>query len=408
VKNQTGILGWMCKEQSNEGWQRAITLSLLLTLSAMTNWGELNNWIYTHWLFNYDFGLIKRGLAGELTTLAGVVKSYENIRALCAVLAVLLEVTLVFLFTRIAMVDRSMTGGWLFALFWLTHPCTLPHYLFDMGRLDTLSLLICAWTVIAIIHLKRRPALALATLASTLLILVHEANALLFVPLLFACWLYPTWNKLLFLDRMMLTLSLVWLTWLEFFIGSKAAVPGFSLDSFNKYLEARSPHIDPLAIDPLFRSPGDNLVYSANYWNYHSFIVNMSFFILGLAPSFVLIFHMVKAVYIGLKIRIPDLMLLGAVMSPLLVSILGADHYRWLSISLTNLGLALVVIALNNATSARLCYVTFLHRGLLFTCLALHCALGGIAHDSSFDILWRFSDRMLATLAFSTAGGGVE
>jgi hypothetical protein len=100
-------------------------------------------------------------------------------------------------------------------------------------------------------------------------------------------------------------------------------------------------------------------------------------------------------------------MLLGAVLSPLLVSLLGADHYRWLSISLTNLGLALVVITLNNAASARLCQVTFLHKGLLFACLAVNGALGGIAHDSSFDILWRFSDRLLATLAL-TPGDVVE
>lgn len=390
----------MCEEQSNEGWRRVLAISVLLAFSVMTNWGVFTNWNYTHWLFNYDFGLIKRGLAGELAASIGVV-SYESVRVLCAVLAILLAVTLVFLFTRIAAVDGRKTGGWLFALFWLTHPCTLPHYFFDMGRLDTLGLLICTWVVLINMHLKRRPALVLATLASTLLILVHEANALLFVPLIFACWLYPAWSKLAVLDWGMLALGFAWLVGLELVVGSKAAVPGFSLDSFNEYLQAGSSHIDIEAIEPLFRSPGANFAYSAGYWDYGSFILDIVFFVLGLAPSLVLIYHMARAVYAGLEIRIPDLMLLGAVVSPLLVGVLGADHYRWLSVSVTNLGLALVVVALNNATSARLCQVTFLHKGLLFICLALDGALGGIAHDSSFDILWRFSDRMLATLTFS-------
>jgi hypothetical protein len=390
----------MCEEQSNEGWRRTLAISLLLTFSVVTNWGVFTNWNYTHWLFNYDFGLIKRGLAGELAGSIGAI-SYESVRALCAVLAILLAATLVFLFTRVAAVNRGMTGGWLFALFWLTHPCTLPHYLFDMGRLDTLSLLVCAWAVIIDMQLKRRPALVVATLASTLLILVHEANALLFVPLIFACWLYRGWNELVLGDWVMFALGFAWLVGLELVVGSKAAVPGFSLDSYNKYLEAGSPHIDIEAIEPLFRSPGANFTYSASYWDHGRFVLDVVFFVLGLAPSFLLIFQMAKAVHAGLAVRIPDLLLLGAVVSPLLVGALGADHYRWLAVSVTNAGLALVVIAVQQETSARLAHVTFTHKGLLFTCLALHFALGGVAHDSSFDILWDFSDRMLATLTFS-------
>lgn len=401
MKNQTGILGWMSEEQSNAGWRRAFAIALLLTLSAVTNWGVFTEWNYTQWLFNYDFGLIKRGLAGELAGSLGVV-SYESVRALCGVLALLLAATLAFLFTRIAAVDQRMTGAWLFALFWLTHPCTLPHYLFDMGRLDTVSLLIGAWAVIINMQLSRRPALALATLASTLLILVHEANALLFVPLLFACWLYPAWSQLVLLDWLMVALSFAWLVGLGLLVGSLAAVPGFSLESFQTHLGAGRTHIDIEAVEPLFRSPGANFSFTATYWDPGRFMLDVLFFVLGVAPSCVLIFRMAKALYAGLAIRIPDLVMLAAVVSPLLVGVQGADHYRWLAVSVTNAGLALVVIALNNAATARLSDATFLHKGLLFACLALHFALGGVAHDSSFDILWDFKDRMLATLTFST------
>lgn len=397
----------MCEEESDETWRRALVFFLLLSFSVMTNWGVFTDWNYTQWLFDYDFGLIKRGLAGQLATSVGLVRSYANVRALCAVLALSLAATLWLLFTRIAAVDRKRTGGWLFALFWLTHPCTLPHYFFDMGRLDTLSLLICTLAVLGILHAKQRPALAIAVLASTSLILVHEANALLFVPLLFACWLHSSWSRLVVLDWVAAALGLGWLAWLELKIGSIAGVPGFTLDTFHKHLQAGSEHIDLFAVEPLFRSPGDNYTYSAGYLNHVEFVMNMLFFVLGLAPSFVLIYHMGKAAYADVKLRLPDLVLVGAVVSPLVVSAVAADYFRWLAISLTNVGLALVVVARNNGTADRLCQSTFRNKGLLFTCLALHCALGGVAHDSSFNILWRFETRVVATVSL-TPGGVVD
>ena len=60
----------------------------------------LHKWVFTQWMFSYEFEFVKRALHGEIFRLLGIDISYTLINAFVFALIVILNVMLILLFSH--------------------------------------------------------------------------------------------------------------------------------------------------------------------------------------------------------------------------------------------------------------------------------------------------------------------
>ena len=135
----------------------------------------------THYFLNYQHGFVKRALLGELLLPLHFIGVRTILAIELAIFAAVVAVTYI--------VFRRMLFGTLgeraLVAFLLAAPALLPHFAYLSGDLDSV-LYIC--TVLAVGAFLAMPAAAAACVValSVVALLIHEAFALLFYPLLVA------------------------------------------------------------------------------------------------------------------------------------------------------------------------------------------------------------------------------
>jgi hypothetical protein len=132
---------------------------------------------------------------------------------------------------------QGSLGAWLFAFVAVSHSATLSNVFYELGRFDHIGLLIglgCL-TVLA----RGTPGLRLGVVPTACMVglLVHEAFALMFLPLIFAAWEYEEgrhWRG----GRVICLAGLVALTWVIGTFGRMAILP---MEEYLRHLDARHP-----------------------------------------------------------------------------------------------------------------------------------------------------------------------
>ena len=166
----------------------AVPLGLTLFLTLARAWRWPNDFAEAHWLLDYRFGFVKRGLAGHL--LHGVLKQFgarPTARIIAGIsVAVLVLLSLVLLWTALQVITTAARdeAAVLASLAFVSSPfVVMTAHL--MGYLDGIVLLLAVGAVA--LTLKGRLWAAAATQA--IAILVHESAVFVGLPLvLLAIW----------------------------------------------------------------------------------------------------------------------------------------------------------------------------------------------------------------------------
>lgn len=163
----------------------ALAFSVFKTIRLPNQWSE------AHWLMDYRFGFIKRGLAGEIFGFF-FEKSILNIQILSAVILLLLYTALLIIAVRHTLQKYSIRKVLFYLVFFLSQYIVLSAHL--IGYLDHLIFLL---TILAV-YLIRNKKVFLASLLSVFCVVVHEISFFLMVPVcLFALLVYEMPGKTL-------------------------------------------------------------------------------------------------------------------------------------------------------------------------------------------------------------------
>lgn len=150
-----------------------------------------NEWSVAHWLMDYRFGFIKRGLAGEIFGFF-FEKSILHIQILSAVILLLLYTALLIISVRDTLKNYSIRKVLFYLVFFLSQYVVLSAHL--IGYLDHVIFLL---TILAV-YLIRNKKIFLASLLTVFAVIVHEISFFLMVPVcLFALLVYEMPGKTL-------------------------------------------------------------------------------------------------------------------------------------------------------------------------------------------------------------------
>ena len=136
----------------------------------------------THYFLSYQHGFLKRALLGELLLPLHFISLHTILAIELVIFAAVVAVTyIVFRGTLFGTLEeRSLTA------FLLAGPALLPHLTYLSGDLDSLLYIATVLAVGAFLAMPAAAAVASAIALSIVALLIHEAFALLFYPLLLA------------------------------------------------------------------------------------------------------------------------------------------------------------------------------------------------------------------------------
>ncbi|MCK2042212.1 hypothetical protein KZO83_05875 [Chromohalobacter sp. TMW 2.2308] len=308
----------------------------------------LSNWNYTHYLFNYDDGFVKRGVVGDfLKTLVGHV-SYDFVSFVSYVSLGGLSFLFLLFFSKAYIGHGERFGAFLLMVFAAASPATLQHFAFDVGRFDLIIYMIFILIVLSINFLAERSVyvtFAIVVAGLSLSVLVHEAALFMILPLSLVFWNYIDSSRK---GVVLQGLAFVVIFFITFLVSTHGE---YSALGFEDHLEA------------LRSIYGDRVVSSSLVVIHHSSLEeNVSRTIrLGLSfPRLVhhgaLVFFMMPFMYMMYKLYMSmrgqiDLkvkLIFIASLSPLALYPLGQDHFRWWSLTITNIILAICFIVLRD------------------------------------------------------------
>ncbi len=407
----------------------------------------LLNWKFTHWVFDYGDGFIKRGLIGEIFRRIGLELTYDSFLLYSMLLNAVVFVALAFVFSRpfkhasirAACEERSRNpsrdregadvasvppwrtsdpsrdregadsagcrtlgmsyhtparaGAWLFFLWAMTHPATLAHFMYDLGRFDGLLLLLALAAMGVVAHVAMLPAAVLVLGLLGIAILIHEAALLMYVPLVLVYWFYLTTSRetrgRIAMSAKRLTVPLGICAGLVFLSYLAAAHGSLPAHAYEEHLaELRSEYgqvIQGNSLRVLYRgSTAENIRHTLSAGFSMRRLLHHVAMALVLAPSALLFWRIAQPILFDKQRRAETFFLLAA-FSPLGLYLLGHDHFRWWALSLTNLLIALSFLALHDrAFGHHLCKVMQDNRKLAYCVLMLNILVGPLAVVSSF------------------------
>jgi len=283
-------------------------------------WPFLEHWLLLQYLVDYgDLGFVRRGLIGTLLPGDPALGATPVVLAAAMAPAVMAAAAIAPLLARLE--DRALAFAFAVspALFWQMG--------FDFGRFDTLNLLIalgialCPWRW--------------ALVAAPVTLLIHEAAAVVLMPVLFA------------------------LHWQRFGPGAPMVVAGMAVLAVIAavvHLSARPDETAVLAAYPVAevdsarvfgRSLSDNLALTWRHLTDGR--PARQFWMLG--PPALYVAALVVVVARMLRARRGAWVALAAALSPLLLAPLGTDYARWLALAGANV--ILVALVVGGASSPR-------------------------------------------------------
>jgi hypothetical protein len=306
----------------------------------------VSTWHMTHWSFTYEHGFIKRGLVGEIASRVFGTVTPSIINVLVWSIFLLLAIALTCWFIKPAW-DSNRVGAWLFAIVAMTSSATIPHFEYDFGRFDQINLII----LLTCLFILGKPSKLLRHIVIPLLcvigLLIHEAFSLMFVPVIFAVWIYEErfqwiWPKIFVLA------SLVVIVWA---VDTYGIMHDVSEQDYMAELQQRhSFRIHPDSVHVLYRTVKENISFNLEELRKYARanITHHIVFALSLLPTFILFYKLTRrlCVYDGAKENMWRLSLVVAALSPLSLCLLASDFFRFWSIALTNLFIIFTYLAI--------------------------------------------------------------
>jgi hypothetical protein len=331
----------------------------------------------THLLFNYEIEFVKRGLIGELLRLVFSEITFKIAMAFFfIILAVALAVLVLVFFKPYKLYKKP--GLFLFFLLAITHFATANQFIYDIGRFDQFLLIITFVCMIMICRLKTLSYFLLPLLI-VLGLLIHEAFLFMFIPLIFAYYIYK---------RRMVKRELAFLFLLgglaicsTYIIGTRGMVTTMGYEEYYSNLkEGEKALVSEGASNIPFRGLKDNLEYSFARNRDKNFFLDHMIFLIALSPTIFLFGKIFKALVRNRK----ELLLAFSALTPLLLYLLGHDFARWWGLAITNAFIVISLLALKKSSSEKLEKACIENKHLIINAIIISLVLGPIGIYSFF------------------------
>ncbi len=385
---------WLDQEQSEHHKQKLGILLLTFVVIFFTAYEHhFDRWVYTQWVLNYDFGLVRRGLVGGLLKAFGYVPSPEFYMAAAFLFALAVCAALFWLLSRSALVHcRQSTAALLLALFFICHPLIIPHFAQAAGFLDNINYLIAILGIAVILKGPAKLGALAVLLAGGLVIPIHEASFVMFVPLLIGIWFYTHRPKALSLDSALILIVFALLLAEVIVVGTSNPSAKISLQGYYEHLLSTTQPIDLDAVGILFNTLEGNssetasVMLSVLYLNYH---LNMLF---GLIPTFIIGARLLRALSSHIRLVSHETFLLLCSVSPLALYLIATDYTRWWSIAVSNTAISLTLMMRDPVLARAINTVVYRHKWFIVFAIGFGLALGPFtSHLSYRDLNWLYS-----------------
>ncbi len=323
---------------SNNWFLVALALMLLTVLKGIR---FPNIWSYSHFLFNYEYGFIKRGLVGAFFEIFNnpIFLSYEFFFYFSSVIFVLNMVLIASLVFHL-MVSKNMVlvgCGLVFvssiAIVYLSH---FIGYFDQIGLLATLVLLKLNSFRIQVIF---------TILVFPIILLIHEASLVLFFPILFMSLLFKACSTNRNIRLTVLAISSLVLLTMTVFISNSQLEKNEATELYSRAQSESNVQLRKDAFYVLHRSMEDNTKIMNKMWQKkqrtNSFI-DTCFVTLPISILFIIIsFRVLQQANVPLGIR---LLAVLASNSPLTMHFFAWDMERWNTLAITSSFLILYTV----------------------------------------------------------------
>lgn len=165
-------------------WLVAAVIATLTGLAAFTAMSGLDTWPATHWLFRYGDGLRRRALVGSLVSWP--LPSDAPRAGLILLLSLLALTLLIGLLVWLSLRALQQDGGprtVLLVLALAVSPGTVRFLAHDLGRFDTLNLVLVVGVLLLLPRLTPVGRTLMVAAAGAVGVLVHELFLVAFLPL---------------------------------------------------------------------------------------------------------------------------------------------------------------------------------------------------------------------------------
>ena len=322
-----------------------ISFGIFLSMAYLFGHFDINGFTYTHYLFNYENGFIKRGLVGTAFLLSDIVPTKAAANAFAAGLFVLIAFTVTVLLFRPALKFREMSGLWIFGVVAITHNATIQHYLRDFGRFDGLGLILMFVGIIVVERLRQSFALCFVLLIYLfgMMSLVHEANFLAFAPPVIGLYAYihrdenPLWRVIALLAAA---------TAITFVIARAGVVTEAQMQAMLSKAESQFGDLYDDGFNVLTRDFSENLkiTFEALTRSKVALIRNLWLLILTI-PLYRLLKPVLKSIMKRGKWAAISLLMSPSALS---LHLIGIDHIRWNALAISNCLIFLGALALHD------------------------------------------------------------
>lgn len=375
----------------------ALTATIIFTsIFVSFNLVVSNTFRAMHWVFNYEYGFIKRGLVGEIVTRIFSYPTIEVIVYLSTAIAFLVAFILIFLFFRPTFRNIHSLGIWLFSIFAASHFATLQHYFYDMGRFDHFGIIILFLCILVIERLPDNMwSLAVILFFCVVGLLIHETFFFNFIPLVFSYWFFCWRGNYSFnIARGFAVISLIIVT---LYIGVYGKMTNLSPQEYFEVLQSlhgRWINERPILLI-LFSGLKENVLYAVNTLLTKEVLYRHLIWFVALLPT-IFLFSKIWKILTSSIMRHgrdwPMLLFIISAFSPLCMYLLGNDFGRWIALALTNSFIVLSLLMYSNvAFKNKIGKLFFEERKIVLLSISLSLLLGPLEKGIGFIWMYGYS-----------------
>ena len=294
---------------------------------------RVGEYTYTSWLFNYDYGFMRRALPGFLLSEFNISNNYKNVRLISFIFLLLCYFSFFYLFKKsFKVLGFSNKSTYLYFFSLMSFSFFIPQWLFLIGKFDYIVQFLVTLCVILMIGNINKYFISFFILLIIFFSgLSHEATLLIFMPLILSIFYltYGSKKQLIFLILISL-LSIIFTSLL-----GKIDI-NHATKIINKYEYYRGFNV--YAVRTTVLNTTDNLIF-----NFYSFVNNRTYIplliLLALFYPFLIFFKKIinKDNYIYY--------ILSA--SPLALSFVAFDYYRWVSLFFFNIFILTIYLVIS-------------------------------------------------------------
>lgn len=297
----------------------------------------VHNYLYTSWLFNYDYGFMRRALPGEIISFFNLDYGYRSIRSIAFVILI----TLFYLFSYLTIKSFNhlniQKSKYLYIASFMFLPFLTTQWILELGRFDQMIQIMQLLCVICIIKTKKYyPSFFLASLTIVLSALIHEASLIIFIPTIILIFYLKFKNNL----ATILLISFLLLALVSMMFLGKIDAHHASL-IIEKFKDVEK--FDYYAVRTTRLSNLENIIVSYYSMMNNKTYIYIFFAILYLYPVicfFKKIFGSTKYFYIFIFC-----------LSPLSLSIIAFDYFRWIALAFFNLSILSFYLIISEKTN---------------------------------------------------------